>query len=65
MYKNIHEYLKKNMDGFHGDFAVAVTDLSEKEPGAVLVCIHPDGKDGETADFILYPDGREEYTMNV
>ena len=61
-HKNIYDYIKKNMDGFHGDFRISTTDLSEKEPGAILVLIHPLDKDGETADFILHEDGREEYT---
>lgn len=62
MYKNIYEYIAKNMDHFHGDFTVAVTDMSEKEPDLLLLTIHPEGKDGETADFYMYADGREEYT---
>ena len=65
MHKNIYDYIKQNMEHFHGEFAVAVTDLSEKEAGAVLLTIHPVNKNGETADFIMHNDGREEYTTYI
>lgn len=65
MYKNIADYIKKNMDGLHGEFAVVVTDMSEREEGCLCVTIHPADKDGETADFFLHPDGSEEYTTIV
>ena len=65
MCNNIYEYIAKNMDHFHGDFTVAVTDMSEKEPGLLLLTIYPTGKDGETADFYMHADGREEYTKFV
>lgn len=63
-YKNIYDYIAKNMDNMHGDFTVSVTDISEKEPDMLLVTIHPADRDGETADFYLYADGREEYATN-
>ena len=59
MYKGILDYVRKNMDGWHGDFVVAATDMSEKEEGAILVSIHPEGK-ANTANFIVYGDGHEE-----
>ena len=65
MYKNIYEYIAKNMDHMHGDFAVAVTDMSEMEPGMLLLTIHPENKDGETADFYMHADGREEHTKFI
>lgn len=58
----MYEYIKNNMNGFSGRFAMAVTDFGEKEPGALLITVNPQDRDGDTADFILYPDGREEYT---
>lgn len=65
MYKNIYEYIKKNMDHLHGDFTVAVTDMSEMEPDMLLMTIHPEGKDGETADFYMHADGRERFTKII
>ena len=64
-YKNIYDYIAKNMDNMHGDFTVSVTDISEKEPDMLLVTINPADLDGETADFYLHVDGREEYTTLV
>ena len=61
-YENIYDYIAKNMDNFHGDFAVSVTDMSEKEADLLLATIHPADRDGNTADFYLHVDGREEYT---
>ena len=62
MYKSIADYVRKKMNGLCGDFEIVATDLSEKEPGCILATVHPIGRDGDTADFVLYPDGREEYT---
>lgn len=59
-YKSIADYIKKNTE-MHGDFAVSVTDLGEKEEGMLLATIHPFGRDGETADFHIHTDGTEEY----
>lgn len=64
-YENIYDYIAKNMESMHGDFAVSVTDISEKEPNMLLATIHPADWDGETADFYLHADGREEYTTLV
>lgn len=65
-YKNIYDYIAKNMDNMHVDFTVSVTDISsEKEPDTLLLTIHPADRDAETADFYLYADGREEYTTLV
>lgn len=64
-YENIYDYIAKNMESMHGDFAVSVTDISEKEPDMLLATILPADRDGETADFYLYADGREEYTTLV
>lgn len=64
-YENIYDYIAKNMESMHGDFAVSVTDISEKEPDMLLATIRPADRDGETADFYLYADGREEYTTLV
>lgn len=59
--KNLYEYLAKNMDGMHGDFTVAVTDMSDKEPGLLALTIHPTYHDGQTAEFFMHADGREEF----
>ena len=64
-YKNIYDYIAKNMENTHEDFTVSVTDVSEKEPDMILITIHPADRDGETADFYLHADGREEYTTLV
>ncbi|MDO5539391.1 MAG: hypothetical protein Q4F83_04875 [Eubacteriales bacterium] len=64
-YKNIYDYIAKNMENMHGDFAIAVTDVSEVEADMLLVSIHPAGTDGDTAEFYLHADGREEYTETV
>ena len=64
-YENIYDYIAKNMEDMHGDFSVSVTDVSEREPDMLLVTIHPESKSGETADFYLHADGREEYTEIV
>ena len=64
-YKNIYDYIVKNMDNMHGDFTVTVTDVSEKETNMLLATIHPADRDGNTADFYLHSDGREEYTTFV
>lgn len=61
-YKNLYDYIADNMDNFHMDFSVAVTDMSEKEADMLLATIHPADRDGDTADFYLHVDGREEYT---
>lgn len=60
--KNLYEYLAKNMDGFHGDFTVAVTDMSDAEPDMLLLTIHPTDRDGQTAEVLMHADGREEFT---
>ena len=59
--KNLYEYLAKNMDGYHGDFTVAVTDMSDMEPDMLMLTIHPTYCDGQTADFLMHVDGREEF----
>lgn len=65
-YKTISDYIKKTMEErrktgkLHGDFLISATDFSEKGDGCVLVMIHPHGEDGDTADFVIYPDGKEE-----
>lgn len=64
-YKSISDYIRNNMENLHGEFTITATDLSEKEEGCILTTIHPRDKDGETADFILYTDGREEYTNSI
>ena len=64
-YKNIYDYIAKNMESMHGDFTVTVTDVSEMEPDMLLATIHPKDRDGDTADFYLHADGREEYTTLV
>lgn len=56
---NLYNYIKNNMDGWHGDFSIAVTDLSEKEEGALLMSIWKKGS-GKSADFIMYTDDRIE-----
>ena len=63
-YESIADYIRKNMDGLHGEFAIVVTDLSEKEEGCLLAIIHPQ-EDGDTADFFIHADGKEEYTTEV
>ena len=65
MYENIADYIRKNTDGLHGEFMVTVTDLSEKEDGCLLTLIRPHGKDGDTADFYIHADGKEEYTKDI
>ena len=64
-YKNIYDYIAKNMDNMHGNFSVSVTDLSEIEPNMILFSIHPTDHNGDTADFYLHSDGREEYATLV
>lgn len=64
-YNNIADYIRQNMEGFHGEFEITTTDYSEAGEGKLLALIHPIGRDGETADFILHPDGREEYVETV
>ena len=61
-YENIYDYIAKNMNAFHGEFSMEVTDMSEKETDMLLASIHPSGRNGESADFFLHVDGREEYT---
>lgn len=53
----MYDYIKCNMDGWHGDFTAAVTDLSEREEGALLMSIWKNGS-GKPVDFIMYADGR-------
>ena len=64
-YENIYDYIAKNMDDMHGDFAVTITDISEREPDMLLATIRPIDRDGETADFYLHAGGREEFTEIV
>lgn len=64
-YKNIYDYIAKNMDNMHGDFTITATDVSEMEPDMLLATIHPADRDGDTADFYLHADGREEYTTLI
>lgn len=61
--KNIYDYFVKNMGSCNGEFTVSVTDMSEKESYMLLATIHPVGMDGDTADFYLHQDGREEHTI--
>ena len=60
MYGNIYEYIASNIEDFHGDFRVVVTDVSEREPDTLLIAIEPENG-GETAEFYLHADGTEEY----
>lgn len=60
--KNIYDYFVKNMGNCNGEFTVSVIDMSEKESYMLLATIHPVGMDGDTADFYLHQDGREEHT---
>jgi len=62
MYKNLYEYIAKNMDGSSGRFAAAVTDMSEMEPDMLLLTVHQPERDGKAADFYLHVDGREEFS---
>ena len=64
-YENIYDYIAKNMESMHGDFTIAVTDVSEKEPDMLLAPIHPADRDGDTAVLFLHADGREEYTTLI
>ena len=64
-YENIYDYVSRNMECMHGEFKVSVTDISEMEPDMLLATIRPSDRDGETADFYLHVDGREEYTELV
>lgn len=64
-YKNIYDYIAKNMDNMHGNFSVSVTDISEIEPDMIMFSIRPTDHNGDTADFYLHADGREEYTTLV
>ena len=64
-YKNIYDYIAKNMNDQCGDFTVTVTDISEREQDLLLATIHHTDRDGDTADFYLHADGREEYTTLV
>lgn len=60
MYGNIYEYIANNMESYHGDFRVAVTDVSEREPDMLLIAIEPESG-GESVEFYLHADGTEEY----
>lgn len=60
MYDNIYDYMAKNMEDYHGDFRVSVTDVSEREPNMLLMAIEPENG-GESASFYLHADGTEEY----
>lgn len=66
-YKSIGDYISKIMakrkenEILHGDFYVSVTDMSEVETNCVAAMIHLHGEDCDTADFLIYKDGREEY----
>lgn len=64
-YENIYDYIAQNMDNMHGEFTVSVTDISEKEPDMLLAAINPADHDGETAEFYLHADGREEFTTTL
>ena len=64
-YESIYDYISRNMESVHGEFTVSVTDMSEMEPDMLLATIHPVNGDGNTADFYLHADGREEYTEHV
>lgn len=64
-YENIYDYIAKNMESMHGEFSISVTDMSEKEPDMLLAAIQPVNRSGNTADFYLHVDGREEYTEMV
>lgn len=60
-YENIYDYVAKNMDGMHGDFTISVTDVSEIEADMLLAVVRSSNSDGNTADFYLHADGREEW----
>lgn len=60
-YENIYDYIAKNMDGMHGDFIISVTDVSEVEADMILAVVCPSNSDGNTSDFYLHADGREEW----
>lgn len=62
--KNLYEYLAKNMDAWHGDFTVAVTDMSDAEPDMLMLTIQPVGHADQTANFLMHVDGREELVTN-
>lgn len=64
-YENIADFIRQNMEELHGDFKIAVTDHSETEEGCLLATIHPEDRNGDTADFYLHVDGREEYTTII
>lgn len=49
------------MNGFHEDFIVSVTDMSEMEPDMLMATICPIGKSCKTIDFYLHVDGSEEH----
>lgn len=48
--KTLEKYLKDNLSNNTIDFALRARQL---QSGAVVVYIHPDGKDGETMDFAV------------
>ena len=62
MYNGITDYIRKNMNGNCGDFMITATEMSERKEGCIAVCIHPHGVNGDTADFLIHPDGSEEFT---
>lgn len=60
MYKNLYEYIAKNMESATDHFEIMVNDYSHVEPDALHIIVHPENRDGETTDFVLRPDGTEE-----
>lgn len=57
MTKELYQYLHDHMNGMCGDFCLAVSDVSEVAPDAIIVSIS-NGTDGMS--FYLYPDGKIE-----
>ncbi|MEG2176914.1 MAG: hypothetical protein RRY97_08595 [Oscillibacter sp.] len=64
-YGNVRAYLDRNTDGSMDRFAVTATRQGDKEPGLLHLMIHPEGRSGETADFLLHADGTEEFTQKL
>lgn len=58
MYRNIYDYLAKNMSDHVDDFTIKASDVSTTaQPDALHVMIHATNHNSETEDFILLPNG--------
>ena len=61
--RSIANYIMKTMkerfkeDEYHGEFLVSVT--SGDDTGMILATIHPNDTDGDTADFLIWSNGKE------